>query len=209
MGKFEDLSGQKFGLLTVKERVKNSSSGSVRWKCLCECGNYVVCLAYNLKDGHTRSCGCLHKKGTRTTHGMRHTRLYGIWTDMKSRCDNPNMKRYFDYGGRGITICDEWHNSFESFRDWAMANGYRDDLSIDRVDVNGNYEPSNCRWIPREAQASNKRNNFLLTMDGETKTISQWERITGIERRTIAKRKKLGWTDEKALRQPVKNKKER
>ena len=199
MGRFKDLTGLRFGKLTVVGRAESAANGRIQWTCKCDCGNHTVCMAYNLLNGHTQSCGCLHENGTRTTHGMRRTRLYRIWSDMKSRCNNQNRPRYSDYGGRGIVVCEEWEQSFEAFSDWALANGYCDGLTIDRIDNDGDYRPENCRWITRHDQGSNKRNNNLLTLNGETKTISQWAKITGIDRRTIAKRKKLGWTDERAL----------
>lgn len=121
---------------------------------------------------------------------------------MKTRCSNPSSRRYEDYGGRGIAVCPEW-DSFEAFRDWAMASGYQDHLTIDREDNDGNYCPENCRWATMEEQQRNKRNNFYLTYSGKTLTISQWAAETGIERRTIAKRKKLGWSDADALSVPV------
>lgn len=202
MGKFIDLTGQRFGRLTVIERAENATNGRVQWKCVCDCGNQVVCRAYNLQNGHTRSCGCLHEEGSRTTHGMKRTRLYRIWEGMKTRCNNPGSQRYEDYGGRGVKVCPEWE-SFEAFRDWAMESGYQDHLTIDRQNNDGDYSPENCRWATMEVQQSNKRNNFLLTHNGKTLTVSQWAAETGIERRTITKRKKLGWSDDEALTVPV------
>ena len=202
MGKFKDLTGQKYGNLTVIERAENAPNGRVQWKCVCDCGNQTVCRAFNLQNGHTRSCGCLHEEGTRTTHGMKRSRLYRIWESMKTRCNNPSSQRYEDYGGRGIKVCNDWEH-FEAFRDWALANGYQEHLTIDRKDNDGPYSPENCRWATMKAQQSNKRNNFLLTHNGKTLTISQWAAETGIERRTIAKRKKLGWSDAEALTIPV------
>lgn len=209
MGKFKDLTGLQFGRLTVVARAENASNGRVQWTCMCDCGNTTVCRAFNLQNGHTRSCGCLHEDGTRTTHGMKWTRLYRVWESMKTRCNNPRSQRYVDYGGRGITVCPEWAESFEAFRDWALANGYQDDLTIDRIDNDGPYSPDNCRWTTMEVQGRNKRNNYFLTHDGKTLTISDWGKETGIERRTIAKRKQLGWSDAKALTEPVRKQKRR
>ena len=119
---------------------------------------------------------------------------------MKARCLNPNSHKYHAYGGRGITICDEWANNFQAFYDWAMANGYREDLTIDRRDNDGNYEPSNCRWVTNEAQCNNREHHILLTIGGKTKTIAQWARETGLKYRTIHARYNRGWTGESLIR---------
>lgn len=154
-----DLTGQRFGRLTVLERAENKGA-YVCWKCRCDCGIEKIIAGYCLKSGKTQSCGCLQIERTaeaHTTHGKYHTRLHGIWTDMKARCNNPNRKAYKDYGGRGITVCEEWHNSFETFYEWAMANGYSDDLTIDRIDNDKGYSPDNCRWATMADQNKNKR----------------------------------------------------
>lgn len=133
-------------------------------------------------------------------HGKRHTRIYDIWRSMRQRCYNPNTNRYKNYGGKGIKVCDEWRESFEAFYEWAMANGYADNLTIDRKDTNGNYEPNNCRWVTMKEQQNNRLNNHLETYNGETHTIAEWSEITGIKMCTLwARLKKYGWSIEKAL----------
>lgn len=160
MGKFRDISGQKFGRLTAVKREGTSKNGQTTWLCKCDCGNETVSTMGNLVYGTMRSCGCLKIEQAsmlNKTHGMRHTRLYRIWTNMKTRCHNPKFKQTEDYMGRGISICSEWDSSFQAFYDWAMANGYQEDLSIDRIDNDGNYEPSNCRWVTMAEQNKNRR----------------------------------------------------
>lgn len=132
------------------------------WNCKCKCGKETIVYSDKLKTGHTKSCGCLKRQKTierNYRHGLYGTRLYSIWHDMNTRCYYEKTKCYKYYGGRGITICDEWKNNFVNFYNWAINNGYKDNLSIDRIDVNGNYEPSNCRWATMQEQQLNKRNS--------------------------------------------------
>lgn len=177
MGKFEDLSGRKFEKLKVIKRVENSKGGATRWLCECECGKEKIAYASDLKSGHTKSCGCHKIKcllNSVNFHGKRHTRLYTTWSNMKQRCYNQNSERYKDYGGRGITVCEEWIHDFMSFYIWAIQNGYAENFTLDRKDNDKGYSPDNCRWATYKEQANNKRNNVLITYKGEIKTLSQW-----------------------------------
>lgn len=169
MGKPIDLTGQRFGRLVVIGRSLESKHGEATWLCQCDCGNTSIVRGSYLRGGNTQSCGCygheLSVRGERRrTHsgsrdGGKKRRLYRIWIAMKTRCYNHNSKNYKNYGGRGITICAEWLHDFAAFRDWAMSCGYQDDLSIDRINVDGNYCPDNCRWATRKEQRHNRRDS--------------------------------------------------
>ena len=144
------------------------------------------------------------KRGCTGTHGMSGTRIYECWTDMKRRCYNTKNKRYQNYGGRGIEVCDEWRNDFRAFHDWAMRHGYTDDLTLDRIDVNDNYHPSNCRWLSRAEQMRNTTKNHYITAFGETKTMTEWSEIYGVHRDVIKDRlNKLHWGAEEAISLPT------
>ena len=160
-------------------------------------------MSSNLKKGNSKSCGCLNMESIldRTVkHGDRHTRLYRIWCNMKGRCYNKNIPGYQRYGGRGISVCDEWLNDYVAFRDWALANGYDDSLSIDRIDVDGEYSPYNCRWEDARVQANNRTNTVIIDAHGESHTLSDWAKLTGIKYHTLyARIYKLGISAEEAI----------
>lgn len=210
MGKRRNLIGEKFGRLEVISEAGSSKQGRRLWKCKCTCGNVTILNTNVLTSGTTKSCGCFRGEAVRDrmrTHGMSHSRLFSIWSAMKQRCYNKNFHQYKHYGGRGVTICDKWLNNFKAFYDWAMANGYAEDLTIDRKDNDKGYSPDNCRWITNKEQQNNKRTNRVLTLNGETHTASEWSEIIGISRKLIEDRVvRLGWSDEKALTTPKRNK---
>jgi hypothetical protein len=200
--------GDVFHYLTVVKRVENAKNGHSRWLCKCKCGNETIVMSTHLTSGKIKSCGCWWQEGKHDyckTHGYSNKeKLYGDWKGIKNRCYTPTHIRYKNYGGKGIRVCEEWKNDYLSFREWALHNGYEEGLTIDRIDVNGNYEPSNCRWITRKEQSYNKTNSHYITFNGQSKTIAEWAEITGINSHTIQARiKRLGWSVEKALSTPI------
>ena len=206
-GEFEDLTGREFGRLTVigldstktvksKKRIRRYQI----WKCVCVCGNTCLVKSIDLKSGHTRSCGCYmvesRRAGHRKTHGLSRTRLYRIFASMKTRCYNSADSHYQSYGGRGITICDEWLSDFSAFYKWAMENGYKSDgtCSIDRIDVDKGYSPDNCRLIPMHEQGFNKTNTHYIEVQGERLSIAKAAEIYGLNVKTIYTRVYRGQT---------------
>jgi hypothetical protein len=179
---YQNLVGNRYGRLTVLSLVESPASANIptKWLCVCDCGKQTEVQSSNLKSGVTRSCGCLQKelaKERSKKHGMTGTRIYMTWQNIIKRCKSKTDKSYKWYGGRGITICEEWANDFQSFYNWALENGYSDDLTIDRIDVNGNYEPSNCRWVTFKEQQRNKSNNVYIEYNGQIKTLCEWARV--------------------------------
>ena len=199
-----DLVGNKYGELTVIETI-GSKNGRTIWHCKCSCGRVCDVDTHSLTTGNTKSCGC-KKYGGRLSHGNTvggHTRLYNIWNGMKNRCKNKSHIGYKYYGAKGIEVCDEWAD-FMKFKKWAESNGYDDHLSIDRIDSNKNYRPENCRWVTSKVQSNNTCRNHYITVDGDTKTISQWAEKVGIPSRTIAARiNVLGWPPQEAVLTPL------
>lgn len=202
------LIGKTYGRLLVVRYVGKTPHHKAKFACLCVCGTEIECIGAHLKNGNTKSCGCHRVDVSRalgkwankiarkanTTHGLSKRRPHRIWLAMKSRCLNPNTPNYPIYGGRGITICTEWVESFAVFWEWAAQNGYADTLEIDRIDNDGNYEPSNCRWASRLIQANNKSSNRIVAHpDGRSMTAAEWGRELGMDPEIIYGRIARGW----------------
>lgn len=221
MGQFIDLTGQQFHMLKVVCRgpdyVSPKGVHQVQWYCQCDCGNPELTLVSGnaLKSKHhpVKSCGCLLGHNAKTAHkihGGTSDRLYGVWCGMKNRCYCPTNNRYENYGGRGITICDEWKNSYETFRNWALENGYQPDAprgkcTIERIDVDGDYCPQNCTWKTIQEQENNRTDNHFIEYKGETHTISEWADMLGMAYNTLLNRINHSWSVERALTEPINN----
>lgn len=203
--KLKNHDGERHNYFTVIKRLNEKSGGQYLFLCKCDCGKEFKIRAQLI---HTQmSCGCMARKLASERlkkHGESGTRLYEVWLGMKSRCNRPKDKFYKSYGGRGIQVCPEWNDNYETFAKWARENGYDDNAefmkcTIERIDVNKDYEPSNCTFTDIKAQCNNKRNNHRLTYNGETHTLTEWSEITGLRYNTIRHRLKIGWTVEEAL----------
>ena len=205
MSKIIDLTGQRFG----RWFVIGKSLKKGYYDCVCDCGNTRSVNAYSLSHGRTQSCGCYRDEQTSNvtkTHGDSATRLYRIWNTMKSRCEIKSQTVYKHYGGRGIKVCKEWQD-YPTFKKWALLHGYTEKLTLDRVDVNGNYEPNNCRWVNMKTQANNTRTNRFVVCDGVSHTLAEWAELTDINAETIGYRLNHGWDTHKALFTPVRRSK--
>lgn len=197
----KDLKNKRFGMLIAKRLAGKNKSGRTLWFCHCDCGKESITTTSNLINGHTKSCGCIRKFNS-VTHGMYYHPLYNVWNAMKQRCYNPNHLAYYRYGGRKIKVCNEWQ-SFKPFADWAISNGYKKGLTIDRINNNGNYEPNNCRFVSYRRQANNRKNNHFITYQGETMTLADWGRRVSINPRALLKRLNRGWCIDKTLNTPL------
>ena len=199
-----NLVGQRFGKLVVVAhagtKVGNNGKKLALWDCICDCGKHKICVAPNLTTGRTKSCGCLKKRGQRK-HGLSSSRLYSIWENMKTRCYNPLSINYHNYGGKGVRVCGQWL-SFESFAKWAMENGYSDVLTLDRIDGGGDYCPENCRWATPREQSRNTSRNHYITIEGETKLLCDWAKLSGLHHVTILNRIKRGVSGAELIRPP-------
>lgn len=202
-----DLTGKRFGRLLVI-RQGESQHGRIAWECLCDCGNTKTIIGKVLTTGKTISCGCARSEKSSekaTKHNMCGSKLYYAYWNMKDRCSNPNNDHYKWYGGEGKTVCDEWlgENGFIKFADWSFENGYKDGLTIDRIDNSKGYSPDNCRWVTPKQNCRNKRNNHLITINNETKSIVEWAEIYNISDFVIRSRIKNGWDEVKAVTTPL------
>lgn len=204
---FIDLTGQKYGRLTVIERAENTQNGNACWLCQCDCmgpNSLVIVRANDLKNGKTKSCGCL--RDGHPKHGGCGTHLYNSYCNMMDRCYNENAIGYHNYGGRGIEVCDEWNNNFSAFREWAYQNNYDENagLTIDRIDVNGNYCPENCRFATKKEQANNRRTNIMITYFDETHSLKEWCEILNLPYMLIQNRyTRCGWDFWTAISTPL------
>lgn len=201
------LTGHRTGRLVVlRQADKIGAGGKTFWQCRCECGNTVEIVGSRLRGPKpTMSCGCLRREvsaaacRSRATHNLGGTRIYNIWRKMTLRCTSPDDHAWPDYGERGIQVCAEWANDPAAFAEWAYSNGYATSLTIERIDNNGNYEPSNCRWATRNEQARNKRNNFNVQVGGASMCATDWQKVTGVCRKVIANRIRAGIPPELAV----------
>lgn len=209
MSKFIDITGQKFNMLTVISRAENAPNGVARWNCVCDCGNKTVVRGANLKNGAVKSCGCLvHRESLQKTHGKSHTRLYYTWAGMKARCNNPKSKSYKDYGARGIKVCNEWEHNFQAFYDWAIASGYTDELTIERIDNSIGYSPQNCMWITKSEQSAHRRSCVIIEYDGRQQNLMQWCNELGLNYKRVHDRiYACGMSFEDAISKPIEVKK--
>lgn len=198
---YHDISGNRFGNLTAIELYERKNNKDY-WMCKCTCGRNHIAEYNNLIHGGIKSCGCL-RKDQLLKHGKSDTRIYKIWQNMIARCYIESSTNYENYGGRGITVCSEWKEHPEKFIEWGMQSGYANNLTIDRIDVNGNYEPSNCRWASYEEQANNKRNTIYIEYNGKKQTLREWCDELELPYNTIRNRYKKKWETERMFTQPI------
>lgn len=199
--KLIDITGQRFGRLTV---IKRDEKNYKKWICRCDCGNITKTDGYCIRHGQIKSCGCYHRElcgNQHRKHGMVKTRLYHILGKMKQRCYNPQSDNYKWYGGKGVTICKEWLDNPETFIKWALSHGYTDNLTIDRIDGNKNYEPSNCRWITIKEQQRNRCNTIYVEYKGTIMPLTKASELCGIKRATLAYRLKKGLTGDELFKE--------
>jgi hypothetical protein len=196
MSRFINLVGKKYGMLTVAERAETDHNGHTRWICKCDCGNSITVDGYKLKNGHTNACGC-----RRTKLGLSRTRQYHTWQSMMSRCYYPKNIGYSAYGGRGITVCENWHTFVGFWKD--MECGYSSKLTLDRIDSNGIYTKENCRWATMSEQGNNRRTCVYVQYKGTRKTVTEISEELGVNREIVYPRLKRGWDIDRALNSPI------
>ena len=202
------MKGKRFGRWLVLCEAGRSDSNDIEWLCECDCGVRKIINGSMLRIGRTHSCGCL-RKDMATKHGVRgaNKKLYNVWWSMNVRCSDNRNKHYKYYGGRGILVCDEWKKNPVAFYNWAMENGYKEGLQIDRIDNNGNYEPENCRFVTAKENARNTSRNRILKYNGISKCVTEWAEDFDIAIGTLFSRLNNGWSIERALTQPVRGEK--
>lgn len=195
--------GDTYSDLTLIRIIGKGLNGVEIWECKCKCGNITTGVGINIAKGRKKSCGC-HNKDSHYTHRMCKTRIYCIHRNMINRCRLACSVGFENYGGRNIKVCKEWDKKegFDNFYKWAMENGYRDDLTLDRIDVNGDYTPDNCRWVTMKEQQNNRRNNHYLTYNGKTQSMKKWADEYNLPYSTFQGRIYRGWEIEKALKTP-------
>ena len=200
MSKLIDLTNQKFGRLTVIEQA-GSQHGNAYWKCKCSCGAEVIVRGYLLTRQIVVSCGC-YRKEHKLKHGLAHTPIYNLWAGIKNRCTNPNVHNYHRYGGRGVTMFEDWINNFQAFYDYVskLPHYGEDGYSLDRINNDGNYEPDNIRWATRKEQARNKRSNHILEYQGVKMTLAEAAEKSGLSRYVLQNRLKHGDRGERLFR---------
>ena len=211
MGNLKDYVGERFGRLIVIKRAENNKFNQVQWLCKCDCGNEKIVSANNLRNKQTRSCGCLKKEQdyiniAHIKHNKSNTRLYSIWKGMKNRCNSVKGKRHKFYYDKGIKVCDEWQKDFINFYNWAIQNGYKENLTIDRINNDGNYEPNNCRWATITEQNNNQSKNIKIKYNNNIYSIKEFCNKFDIKRGTLDYRLKCNWSIEKIINTPIQGK---
>ena len=206
MPQYKSLIGNRYGKLTVIAREPEKKTRHIYYSCKCDCGRMTSVRGDKLENGQAISCGCARRRRSEAYIEPEERRLYNVYISMRQRCNNPNVKEYPNYGGRGISVCEEWNKSrgFTAFREWAMANGYNPaaeygECTLDRIDVNKSYSPENCRWIPTSRQGTNTTRNIIIEYNNEKHCLKDWSKITGISYAALMKRKKNGWPVEELL----------
>lgn len=198
-----DLTGQKFGMLTVI-RLHTAENGVIVWECLCDCGNKSFVRGGNLRSGAVKSCGCVkHLAPRNKEHGESRSKLYRHWKSMIYRCSRPNNRAYKWYGGKGVRVCAEWQ-TYDGFKKWVLETRPNETYTVERIDVNGDYCPDNCKWIPIEKQANNRTSCVMISYNGSTKNLTEWCKELGLDYKLVHNRMtKLGWSFEKAISTPL------
>lgn len=207
MSKLIDITGQRFGKWIVLKRSTNSKNGQACWLCRCICGRELIIRGSDLRSGNSTKCKHCSVIGNKNSfrHGQYGTRLYWIWKSMIQRCENLNHIGYKHWGGRGISVYSEWHDAKIFFK-WALINGYKEELQIDRIDNDGGYGPGNCRFVTAKEQHRNRRGNRLIKIGNKTKLLCEWVELSGIKRTTLMRRIELGWSGYRLLEPARKHK---